>query len=52
MAPVDRARCFCLELTLRGLGETGNELELFRQEMQRNFVREQVIDEPVFRLMT
>lgn len=50
--PVNGTRCVCLELTLRGLRETGNEPELFRQEKQRNSVREQVIDEPVFRLIS
>lgn len=31
---------------------TGNEPEVLRQEKQRNSVREQVIDEPVFRLVS
>ena len=48
--PVDRTRCFPLELTLKGLRETGNEPELFKQEKQRHSVMEQVIDEPVLRL--
>lgn len=50
--PVDRTRCSCLELILRGLRETGNEPEVFRQEKQGNSVREQVIDKPVFRLIS